>query len=92
MPAVGRLLTAMTGIVPQRTVNPDEAVALGCAVQVGVLDGVSDLTVLSPMQAAILRAFAEQKQKEQGKKKRETMSVPRDEDEDDEDLLTYDYV
>lgn len=62
MPAIGRILAAMTGVVPQRTVNPDEAVALGCAVQVGVLDGNEDLnglTVLTPMQAAIMRAVAE---------------------------------
>ena len=62
MPAIGRLLAAMTGVVPQRTVNPDEAVALGCAVQVGVLDGNEDLgglTVLTPIQAAIMRAVAE---------------------------------
>lgn len=63
MPAIGRLLAALTGVVPQRTVNPDEAVALGCAVQVGVLDGdenLGGLTVLTPMQAAIMRAVAEQ--------------------------------
>jgi molecular chaperone DnaK (HSP70) len=62
MPAIGRLLAALTGVVPQRTVNPDEAVALGCAVQAGVLDGNADLgglTVLTPMQAAIMRAIAE---------------------------------
>ncbi|EEC50883.1 predicted protein, partial [Phaeodactylum tricornutum CCAP 1055/1] len=39
MPCIGRLLSVLTGIVPQKTVNPDEAVALGCAVHVGVLDG-----------------------------------------------------
>lgn len=61
MPAVGRLLAALTGTTPQKTVNPDEAVALGCAVHVGVLDGVEGMgKVLNPMQAAILRAFAEQ--------------------------------
>jgi len=61
MPAVGRLLAALTGVVPQRTVNPDEAVALGCAVHVGVLDdGAKSMTVLNPMQAAILRAVAQQ--------------------------------
>jgi molecular chaperone DnaK (HSP70) len=62
MPAIGRLLAALTGVVPQRTVNPDEAVATGCAVQVGVLDGSEELgglTVLTPMQAAIMRAVAE---------------------------------
>jgi molecular chaperone DnaK (HSP70) len=58
MPAVGRLIAALTGIVPQKTVNPDEAVALGCAVHVGVLDGKDGQRVLTPMQAAILRAVA----------------------------------
>ena len=47
-------------------INPDEAVALGCAVHVGVLDGVDGATtVLNPMQAAILRAAAEQQQQQQ---------------------------
>lgn len=62
MPAIGRLLAVLTGVVPQKTVNPDEAVATGCAVQVGVLDGSEELgglTVLTPMQAAIMRAVAE---------------------------------
>jgi hypothetical protein len=64
MPAVGRLLAALTGVTPQKTVNPDEAVALGCAVQVGVLDGLEQFgKVLNPMQAAILRAMAEQTQR-----------------------------
>lgn len=59
MPGIGRLLAALTGLVPQRTVNPDEAVALGCAVHAGVLDGMEGMgTVLNPMQAAILRAVA----------------------------------
>jgi molecular chaperone DnaK (HSP70) len=61
MPAIGKMIQALTGVVPQRTVNPDEAVALGCAIQVGLLDGNEDLgrlTVLTPMQAAILRALA----------------------------------
>ena len=65
MPAIGRLLAAMTGIVPQRTVNPDEAVALGCAIQVGLLDGNEAVTgvveVMTPMQAAIMRAMAQKK-------------------------------
>jgi molecular chaperone DnaK (HSP70) len=61
MPCIGRLLSVLTGIVPQKTVNPDEAVALGCAVHVGVLDGTEGMgTVLNPMQAAILRAVAQQ--------------------------------
>ena len=63
MPGIGRLLAALTGVVPQKTVNPDEAVALGCAVHAGVLDGKEGMgTVLNPMQAAILRHLA----KEQG--------------------------
>ncbi|KAL3760088.1 hypothetical protein ACHAWU_004246 [Discostella pseudostelligera] len=64
MPVISKLLEAVVGMVPQRTVNPDEAVALGCAVQVGILDGVNDgllggvQAVLSPMQAAVMRALA----------------------------------
>ena len=64
MPAVGRLLSTLTGVVPQRTVNPDEAVALGCAVQVGVLDGTGGpggLQVLTPWQAALIRGLAKKR-------------------------------
>lgn len=65
MPAIGRLIATLTGVVPQKTVNPDEAVALGCAVHVGVLDGVEGMgTVLNPMQAAILHAVAQQQQQQ----------------------------
>ena len=65
MPAIHRLLAAVTGVAPQKTVDPDEAVALGCAVHVGVLDGREGSgTVLNPMQAAILRAVVEKQQKE----------------------------
>ena len=68
MPVISKLLEGVVGIVPQRTVNPDEAVALGCAVQVGILDGVNDgllggmQAVLSPMQAAVMRALAKKKE------------------------------
>ena len=85
MPTVGRLLAALTGVVPQKTVNPDEAVALGCAVHVGVLDGQDDFgTVLNPMQAAILRAVAEQQQK-QGRLPGELL----EDDDDDFDSVEY---
>ena len=66
MPVVAKLLEALAGAVPQRTVNPDEAVALGCAVQAGILDGENEgllgggQAVLSPMQAALMRALAQQ--------------------------------
>lgn len=67
MPAIGRLLASLTGVVPQRTVDPDEAVALGCAVHVGVLDGKEELgVVLSPMQAALLRAAVEKERRDGG--------------------------
>ena len=63
MPAVGHLIAALTGITPQETVDPDEAVALGCAANVGILDGIDGMgKVITPMQAAILRAMAEQQQ------------------------------
>ncbi|KAL7534912.1 hypothetical protein ACHAWF_004996 [Thalassiosira exigua] len=67
MPVVGKLLEAVAGIVPQRTVHPDEAVALGCAVQAGILDGENaglaggTQAVLSPMQAAVMRALAKKR-------------------------------
>jgi len=65
MPAIGKIISALTGCVPQKTVDPDEAVALGCAVHVGVLDGVKELgTVLNPMQAALLRAIVEKDRRE----------------------------
>jgi molecular chaperone DnaK (HSP70) len=67
MPAIGRLLTAVTGCASQKTVDPDEAVAIGCAVHAGVLDGNEDMgTVLNPMQAAILRAVIEKERREGG--------------------------
>jgi hypothetical protein len=65
MPAIGKIISSLTGCVPQKTVDPDEAVALGCAVHVGVLDGNKVLgTVLNPMQAAILRAVVEKDRKD----------------------------
>lgn len=67
MPAIGRLLTALTGCAPVKSVDPDEAVALGCAVHVGVLDGMKEMgTVLNPMQAALLRAVIEKERREDG--------------------------
>jgi predicted Holliday junction resolvase-like endonuclease len=62
MPAIGRLLAALTGVVPQKTVNPDDCVSLGCAVQVGILDGLnSELQVLTPIEAAMMRALAKKR-------------------------------
>lgn len=80
MPAIGRLLAATTGVVPQKTVNPDECVALGCAVQVGILDGINtELQVLSPIEAAMMRALA----------KKRGMDV-KDDDNDFDDFDDYD--
>ena len=65
MPTIGRIISSLTGVTPQRTVDPDEAVALGCAVQVGVLDGKEEMgVVLNPMKAALLRAAIEKEQRE----------------------------
>ena len=62
MPVIAKLLEAVVGQTPQRTVNPDEAVALGCAVQAGILDGEDQgQTVLSPMAAAVMRALAKKR-------------------------------
>lgn len=47
IPAVKELVQRMTGKSPNVTVNPDEVVALGAAVQAGVLAGeVSDIVLL----------------------------------------------
>ena len=46
MPAVQEKVKALFGQEPSRTVNPDEAVALGAAIQAGVLSGEVDDIVL----------------------------------------------
>eukprot|EP00192_Tetraselmis_astigmatica_P007300 CAMPEP_0117663384 /NCGR_PEP_ID=MMETSP0804-20121206/8575_1 /TAXON_ID=1074897 /ORGANISM="Tetraselmis astigmatica, Strain CCMP880" /LENGTH=694 /DNA_ID=CAMNT_0005470381 /DNA_START=179 /DNA_END=2263 /DNA_ORIENTATION=- len=47
IPAVVEVVRSMTGKAPNATVNPDEVVALGAAVQAGVLAGeVSDIVLL----------------------------------------------
>jgi len=47
MPAVAELVKEMTGREPNKTVNPDEVVAIGAAVQAGVLRGeVKDVLLL----------------------------------------------
>jgi molecular chaperone DnaK len=47
MPAVQELVQSFTGKEPNRTVNPDEVVAIGAAVQAGVLRGdVKDILLL----------------------------------------------
>jgi molecular chaperone DnaK len=47
MPAVGDLVTQLTGKQPHRGVNPDEVVAVGAALQAGVLKGeVKDVLLL----------------------------------------------
>jgi molecular chaperone DnaK len=47
MPAVTDLVQSMTGKEPNKTVNPDEVVAVGAAVQAGVLRGdVKDVLLL----------------------------------------------
>ena len=47
MPAVAELVQEMTGREPNKTVNPDEVVAIGAAIQAGVLRGeVKDVLLL----------------------------------------------
>jgi molecular chaperone DnaK len=47
MPAVIEMVTALFGKEPSRTINPDEVVAVGAAIQAGVLQGdVTDVLLL----------------------------------------------
>lgn len=47
IPAVQELLKQLTGKEPNKTVNPDEVVAVGAAIQAGVLGGeISDVVLL----------------------------------------------
>ena len=47
MPAVAKLVEEMTGLEPSKSVNPDEVVAVGAAIQAGVLKGdITDVLLL----------------------------------------------
>lgn len=86
MPTIGRIISSLTGVTPQRTVDPDEAVALGCAVHVGILDGKEEMgVVLNPMKAALLRAAIEKERRDGG------MSDVFQEEDDDEEFTNAEY-
>lgn len=60
-PAVKRLVRTLTGVQPQTSVHPDEAICLGAGVQAGILDGsIQNMQVMSPLQAAVLRTIYEE--------------------------------
>jgi len=66
MPGIKRFIENVTGVVPRDTVDPDEAVAVGAAVQAGILDGqITDLMVMDVWQASLMRAFAQQQEAEE---------------------------
>ena len=59
MPAIHRFVQNVTGIKPRWTVNPDEVVAEGAAVQAGIFQGdINKLYVMDHWQASLMRAFA----------------------------------
>ena len=92
IPAVQRLMYAMTGVVPRQTINPDEAVSLGAAVMAGIIDGdVQGMQVMSAWQAAIVRTIFEQKQQlsntEIFKSKDNTKVTSNSDNNDDDDVI-----
>ena len=48
MPAIGRFIRRLTGLKAKPTVNPEEAVALGAAVQAAILDEQIEHRVFNP--------------------------------------------
>ncbi|CAM9960422.1 unnamed protein product [Pylaiella littoralis] len=59
MPCVQRLVGGITGVKPKRTVDPDQAVALGAAAFAGILEGeVEGQEVMTSWQASIYRMMA----------------------------------
>uniref|UniRef100_A0A0G4GZT3 Uncharacterized protein n=1 Tax=Chromera velia CCMP2878 TaxID=1169474 RepID=A0A0G4GZT3_9ALVE len=59
MPCMIRLLRVLTGVEPKHHIDPDEAVALGAAIQGANLDGETlPTTVISSFQRAVLTAFS----------------------------------
>jgi len=84
MPAVIRTVQTLTGIAPRKTIDPDEAVALGAAIQAGVMDGtITGVEVLSPLQAALLRGFARKKLQEEEGTYSPLMGDPEEDEADD---------
>lgn len=58
IPSVRRLIQNMTGLKADFTVNPDEAVALGAAIQAGILEGQLDgISVMDVWQSKFLNAL-----------------------------------
>jgi molecular chaperone DnaK len=56
MPAVLKLVKDIFGIEPKATVNPDEAVSQGAAIQAGIIQGdVKDILLLdvTPLSLAV---------------------------------------
>ena len=73
MPAIHRFVKNLTGIQPRWTVNPDEVVAEGAAIQAGIYQGeINNMYVMDTWQASLMRAIAlreVQKQKRQQSEK-----------------------
>merc|ERR1712226_8983 len=86
MPGIKNFIENVMGVAPRDTVNPDEAVAQGAAIQAGILDGqISNLFIMDVWQASLMRAFA--KQQEEGEESTLTGDLVDDFDEDPLDRL-----
>jgi hypothetical protein len=58
IPAIQQLVESLTGKKPNQSVNPDEVVAIGAAIQAGILAGeIKDVLLLDVKELAAIQAY-----------------------------------